>query len=107
MKVQTEEEKLKYLEFVQVAALHTILCALKAYSYAKENSGPLKNGVQTVEGTVKTVVAPVYDKYHDVPSELLKLVDRKVSHSSTFNFFGIFIVHACLNYYIEGQRLVD
>lgn len=80
-KVQTEEEKLKYLEFVQVAALHTVLYALKAYSYAKENSGPLKNGVQTVEGTVKTVVAPVYDKYHDVPSELLKLVDRKVDES--------------------------
>ena len=83
IQVQTEEEKLKYLEFVQVAALHTVLYALRAYTYAKENSGPLKNGVQTVEGTVKTVVAPVYEKYHDVPSELLKLADRKVSHAST------------------------
>ncbi|WOH04598.1 hypothetical protein DCAR_0624009 [Daucus carota subsp. sativus] len=80
-KVQTEEEKLKYLEFVQIATFHTVLYALKAYSYAKDNSGPLKNGVQTVEGTVKTVVAPVYDKYHDVPIELLKLVDRKVDES--------------------------
>ena len=82
LKVQTEEEKLKYLEFVQIATFHTVLYALKAYSYAKDNSGPLKNGVQTVEGTVKTVVAPVYDKYHDVPIELLKLVDRKVSCAS-------------------------
>ncbi|KAK6143932.1 hypothetical protein DH2020_024280 [Rehmannia glutinosa] len=30
--------------------------AAKLYSYAKENSGPLKTGVDTVEGTVKTVV---------------------------------------------------
>ncbi|KAK1401540.1 hypothetical protein POM88_001145 [Heracleum sosnowskyi] len=79
--VQTEEEKLKYLEFVQVSAIHTVLYALKAYSYAKDNSGPLKNWVQTVEGTVKIVVAPVYDKYHDVLSELLNLVDRKVSRA--------------------------
>lgn len=78
---QTEEERLKYLEFVQVAALHAVLYALKVYGYAKDNSGPLKNGVQNVEGTVKNVVAPVYDKYHDVPSELLKFVDRKVDES--------------------------
>lgn len=79
--VQTEEERLKYLEFVQVVALRTLVCALKIYGYAKDNSGPLKNGVQTFEGTVKTVVAPVYDKYHDVPNELLKFVDRKVDES--------------------------
>lgn len=83
-KGQTEEERLKYLEFVQVAALHAVLYALKVYGYAKDNSGPLKNGVQNVEGTVKNVVAPVYDKYHDVPSELLKFVDRKVSHASWY-----------------------
>ncbi|XP_019067023.1 stress-related protein isoform X2 [Solanum lycopersicum] len=74
-------EKLKYLEFLQVAMIHAALCVVKVYGYAKENSGPLKPGVQTVEGTVKTVVGPVYDKYHDVPVEVLKFVDRKVDQS--------------------------
>jgi len=79
--IEIEEERLKYLEFVQAAALYTVVYASKAYGYAKENSGPLKSGVQTVEGTVKTVVGPVYDKYHEVPVELLKFVDRKVDES--------------------------
>ncbi|XP_059313196.1 stress-related protein [Lycium ferocissimum] len=78
---QTEEEKLKYLEFLQVAMIHAALYVAKVYGYAKENSGPLKPGVQTVEGTVKTVVGPVYDKFHDVPVEVLKFVDRKVDES--------------------------
>ncbi|KAK4739290.1 hypothetical protein R3W88_002987 [Solanum pinnatisectum] len=78
---QIEEEKLKYLEFLQVAMIHAALCVVKVYDYAKENSGPLKPGVQTVEGTVKTVVGPVYDKFHDVPVEVLKFVDRKVDQS--------------------------
>jgi len=77
----TEEERLKYLEFIQVATLHAVLCFSRLYGYAKDNSGPLKPGVQSVEGTVKTVVGPVYDKFHDVPIGLLKLVDRKVDES--------------------------
>ncbi|KAA8536840.1 hypothetical protein F0562_029318 [Nyssa sinensis] len=79
--VQSEEERLKYLEFVQVAALHTLLFFSRVYGFAKDKSGPLKPGVQTVEGTVKTLVSPVYDKYHDVPVEVLKFVDRKVDES--------------------------
>lgn len=78
-----EEQRLKYLEFVQVAALHAALCFSKLYIYAKERSGPLKPGVETVEETVKSVVRPVYDKYHDVPVELLKFVDSKVDESVT------------------------
>ena len=61
-----------------MAAVHAALCFLNVYAYAKERSGPLKPGVETVEGTVKTVVGPVYDKFHDVPIEVLKFVDRKV-----------------------------
>ncbi|XP_068662317.1 stress-related protein-like [Aristolochia californica] len=77
---QTQEEvqQLKYLEFVQVAAVHAIVLFSSLYNFAKENSGPLKPGVQTVEGTVKTVIGPVYEKFHDVPSELLKFADHKV-----------------------------
>ncbi|XP_038716922.1 REF/SRPP-like protein At3g05500 [Tripterygium wilfordii] len=77
------EETLKHLEFVQVAALQTIIYLSHLYGLAKEKSGPLKLGVETVEGTVKSVVGPVYDKYHDVPIEVLKYVDRKVGESLT------------------------
>ncbi|GJZ64266.1 REF/SRPP-like protein [Tanacetum coccineum] len=77
--IESEQERLKYLEFVQVALLHALLYASKVYCYAKENSGPLKPGVETIEGTLKTVVGPAYDKFHDVPVEVLKFVDRKAS----------------------------
>ncbi|XWS57503.1 hypothetical protein CRYUN_Cryun09bG0179700 [Craigia yunnanensis] len=80
-KAKEEEQMLKYLEFVQVAAVHVVLCFINLYLYAKERSGPLKPVVETVEGTVKSVGRPVYEKYHDVPVELLKFVDRKVGES--------------------------
>lgn len=77
--MQVNEKNLKYMEFVQVAAIYVVVCFSSLYEYAKENSGPLKPGVQTVEGTVKTVIGPVYEKFHDLPFQLLKFVDRKVS----------------------------
>jgi len=80
---EEEEQRLKYLEFVQVATIHALMCLTNAYGYAKDKSGPLKPGVETVEGTVKSVVGPVYDKFHDVPIEVLKFVDRKVDESVT------------------------
>lgn len=61
-----------------MAAIHAVVYFSNLYGYAKDKSGPLKPGVETVEGTVKNVVGPVYDKFHDVPIELLKFVDRKV-----------------------------
>ncbi|CAK9171990.1 unnamed protein product [Ilex paraguariensis] len=79
--VQDSEKQLKYLDFVQIAAIYVVVCFSTIYDYAKENSGPLKPGVQTVEGTVKTVIGPLYEKCHDVPFELLKFVDRKVDES--------------------------
>ncbi|KAL0370596.1 UNVERIFIED_CONTAM: Stress-related protein [Sesamum angustifolium] len=77
--MENEEKKLKYLDFVQVAAIYVVVCCSALYEYAKENSGPLRPGVQTVEGTVKTVIGPVYEKFRTVPFELLKFVDRKVN----------------------------
>lgn len=62
-----------------MAAIYILVCFSTLYEYAKENSGPLKPGVETVQGTVKTVIGPVFDKFHDVPYQLLKFVDRKVS----------------------------
>ncbi|KAJ9187763.1 hypothetical protein P3X46_003184 [Hevea brasiliensis] len=76
--VQDNDKTPKYLDFVQVATIYVIICFSTIYDYAKENSGPLKPGVQTVEGTVKMVIGPVYEKFCDVPFELLKFVDRKV-----------------------------
>lgn len=73
-----EKQELKYLEVVQLASIEALMRLSVAYGYAKEKSGPLKPGVETLEGTIKTVVAPVYHKFHDVPVEVLKYVDRKV-----------------------------
>lgn len=64
---------------MQAATVHALMRFSILYAYAKDRSGPLKPGVDTVEETVKTVVGPVYNKFHDVPVELLKYVDRKVS----------------------------
>ncbi|KAF2314987.1 hypothetical protein GH714_037456 [Hevea brasiliensis] len=76
--VQDNDKKLEYLDFVQVAAINVIVCFSTIYDYAKQNSGPLKPGLQAIEDTVKTVIGPVYEKFLDVPFELLKFVDRKV-----------------------------
>lgn len=76
--MEEEEQRLKYLEFVQAAAVYASLLSAKLYDYAKQNSGPLKPGVLTVEDTVRTVVGPVYDKYHGVPIQFLTFVHRKV-----------------------------
>lgn len=61
-----------------MAGAYAAVCFLNLYGFAKERSGPLKPGVESVEGTVKNVVGPVYNKYHDVPAHLLTFVDRKV-----------------------------
>ncbi|KAI3966041.1 hypothetical protein MKX01_010998 [Papaver californicum] len=78
---ESEKENLTYLDFVQIATFHCVVNLSKLYNLAKENSGPLKPGVESVEGTVKTVVAPVYHKFQDIPFEVLKSVDNKVDES--------------------------
>ena len=90
-KIEENTKKLKYLDFLQVAVIYAIVCLSSIYEYAKENSGPLKPGVQTVEGTVKTVIGPIYGRFHDVPFELLMFVDRKVSTQHSLNtLLGLF-----------------
>ncbi|KAL5983784.1 hypothetical protein ACLOJK_017876 [Asimina triloba] len=87
---QDQTQRLKYLDFVQVAAIHAIVFFSSIYDFAKENSGPLKPGVQTVEGTVKNVIGPVYEKFHVVPLQLLRFADRKgrLYRTRTFLLFG-------------------
>ncbi|KAJ0743483.1 putative rubber elongation factor [Helianthus annuus] len=77
------EEHLKYLDFVQNAVIYFVVCFSTVYGYAKENAGSLKPGVQTVENTVRTVVGPVYEKYHDLPLDALKFLDLKVGDLMT------------------------
>ncbi|KAF8394570.1 hypothetical protein HHK36_020783 [Tetracentron sinense] len=79
MDQDNNEQRLKYLDFVQVTALYVVFCFSSIYDYAKENSGRLKPSVQTVEGAAKTVIGPVYEKFHHVPFDFLKFVDSKVS----------------------------
>jgi hypothetical protein len=85
---EEEEERLRYLEFVQQAAAQALVLAAAAYAYAKQGAGPLRPGVDHVEGTVKAVVGPVYDRFHAVPLDLLKFLDRKVKQEC--HFFCLF-----------------
>ncbi|KAK7400561.1 hypothetical protein VNO78_11771 [Psophocarpus tetragonolobus] len=38
------------------------------------------SGVRAVEGAVKNIIAPVYDKFHLVPDELHLIADRSADH---------------------------
>lgn len=113
LKIQEDAKNLKYLDFVQVAALYAVVCFSTIYEYAKDNSGPLKPGVQTVEATVKTVIGPVYDNLHDVPFEFLYFVDRKVhiilsffpSNTCIYVCFQICLHTWCYNWYLDNISL--
>lgn len=72
------DSQIKYLSFLVNAAANTRSRLCSIYGYAKENSGPLKEGVDVVEGTVKVVVGPLYRKIEDKPYMLLQFLDRKV-----------------------------
>lgn len=101
-------KKLKYLEFVQVAAIYAVVCFSSLYEYAKDNAGPLKPGVQTVEGTVKAVVGPVYEKFQDLPFQLLKFVDRKVRlvHRLRLNLISFPVTELC-GLHFAGGRVIQ
>jgi hypothetical protein len=70
--------KLRYLDFVQVAAAQAAVCLAALYGLAKDHVGPLRSGVDAVESAVKGVVGPVYVRFHHVPLDVLAFVDRKV-----------------------------
>ncbi|XP_015958003.1 REF/SRPP-like protein At1g67360 [Arachis duranensis] len=76
------EKELKHLGFVRIAAIQAFVCVSNLYQYAKHNSGSLRSAVGTVEGTVSAVLGPVYNKFRDVPDDLLVFVDNKVDEAS-------------------------
>lgn len=47
------------------------------YNFAKENSNPLKPSIHVVEGTIKIIIGPIYDKLHDIP-----LLSSSITRSS-------------------------
>jgi hypothetical protein len=75
---------LKYLGLVHVLVLQAAAYLATLYNYAKDSSGPLKPSVDNVEGTVKTVVGPVYQKVEGKPYQLLQYVDSKVDDTLTY-----------------------
>ncbi|XP_050372832.1 REF/SRPP-like protein At1g67360 [Argentina anserina] len=77
-----KEEELKHLGFVRIAAIQTLVCVSNLYVYAKQNSGPLRSMVGTVEGAVTTVVGPVYHKLKGVPDDVLAFLDTKVDEAT-------------------------
>lgn len=78
MKVENQNKELKHLRFVRIAAIQTYVVVSHLYESAKNNSGPLRSAVETVEGTVTTVFGPVYNKFKGVPDDVLVFVDNKV-----------------------------
>lgn len=80
--VENKNNELKRLGFVKIAAIHTYVFVSFLYESAKKNSGPLRSAVETVEGTVTTVVGPVYNKFKDVPDDVLVFVDNKVDEAT-------------------------
>ena len=64
--------------FVPQAAALALVLEDMAYAYAKQGTGPLRPEVNHIEGTVKDVVGPVYNRFHIVPLDILKLIYRKV-----------------------------
>lgn len=76
--MEKSEGNLKHLGFVRVLAINTAVLVSNLYEYAKQNSGPLRSTVGTVENAVTTVVRPVYERLKGVPDEVLVFLDQKV-----------------------------
>ncbi|KAK7280877.1 hypothetical protein RIF29_08423 [Crotalaria pallida] len=77
-----QQQELKHLGYVRVAAIQAYVLVSHVYEYAKQNSGPLRSAVGTVEGTVTNVLGPVYNKVKDFPDHVLVFVDNKVDEAA-------------------------
>lgn len=78
----TSTHELKHLGLFRMAAIQALICVSNLYEYAKQNSGPLKSTIGTVEGAVTTVLSPVYERFKGVPDDLLVFVDNKVDEAT-------------------------
>ncbi|KAJ9169335.1 hypothetical protein P3X46_017539 [Hevea brasiliensis] len=82
MEMEKKNPELKHLVFVRIAAIQVLVYVSNLYDYAKQNSGPLRSTVGTVESAVTTVVSPVYRKFKDLPDDLLVFLDNKVDEGT-------------------------
>ena len=55
-----EEKEFRYLGFFHDVTQKGTTHLSSIYGYARENSGPMKQGVYAMEGAVKFFVNPVY-----------------------------------------------
>lgn len=78
MESESQNLELKHLGFVRIAVIQTIVCVTNLYDYAKQNSGPLRSAVESVESAVNTVVTPAYEKLRIAPDDVLVFLDEKV-----------------------------
>ncbi|GLT29158.1 hypothetical protein SLA2020_040420 [Shorea laevis] len=76
--VEEKDWKLEHLGFVRMAAIQALVCVLNLYKYVKQNSGPLRSTVGTVDGAIAIVVGPIYEKLKGVLDHLLVFLDDKV-----------------------------
>ncbi|KAL2547203.1 REF/SRPP-like protein [Forsythia ovata] len=77
--------QVKHLRFVRIIAINAAVIVSNIYDYAKQNSGPLKSTVGTVENAVASVIGPVYEKFKGVPDDLLIFLDKKLDEG-TYKF---------------------
>ena len=94
-----KRRELKHLGIARTVAIHALVCVSNIYDYAKQNSGPLRSTVSTVESAVTTVVGPVYRKIQGVPDDLLVFLDDKVlalNIEFLSSLFFIFFVVDCV-----------
>lgn len=76
--VAPQGPQLKYLGFFRTAVLQFYVFLLQVYDHLKDKSGSFKLGIESVEGTVKTVVGPVLSKAQLDPDAYLAFVDTKI-----------------------------
>src|SRR5574340_1098289 len=82
MESESQNLELKHLGFVRIAVLQTIVCVTNLYDYAKQNSGPLRSAVESVESAVNTVVTPAYEKLRIAPDDVFVFLDEKVDKAT-------------------------
>ncbi|MCL7040935.1 hypothetical protein MKW94_009467 [Papaver nudicaule] len=76
------QEQLKYLWFVNIAAIHGLICLSNLYEYGKQNaSGSWRSAIVKLEGTVTSIFSPVCDKFKNLPHDLLFFLDNKLDEA--------------------------
>ncbi|KAI5059011.1 hypothetical protein GOP47_0025330 [Adiantum capillus-veneris] len=75
---KVELPDLKYLGFIEILAEKATKRVANVYTFAKDNTGPLKASVDGIETTIKIIIEPICNKLEGKPHELLLFVEKKV-----------------------------